>query len=149
MITNTKKFLKKKIFGPRDLIKDKKISRFQKKVYKILKKVPKGKVTTYKALANKAGTKAYRAVGNALNKNPYGYSTISSEAVRKSGSVTKGKIEKNRRLFSVPCHRVIKTNGEVGGFATGTRNKIKLLKKEGIQILKEKINLKKYNFNLN
>lgn len=93
---------------------------FQERVYKILKKVPKGKVTTYKALANKAGTKAYRAVGSAMNKNPY--------------------------APQVPCHRVINSNGEVGGFASGTKNKIKLLKKEGIKIEKGKINLKKYDF---
>ena len=95
---------------------------FNEKVYEILKKVPKGKVTTYKVLANKLNTKAYRAVGNAMNKNPY--------------------------APQVPCHRVIKSNGEVGGFATGTMNKIKLLKKEGVKIEKGKIDIKKYNFNL-
>ena len=124
MITNPRKFLKKKIFGHRDLRKEKKISRFQKKVYKILKRVPKGKVTTYKKIAKKLKTSP-RAVGNALNKNP-----------------TPGT-----RKDQFPCHRVIKTNGEVGGFASGTRNKIKLLKKEGIKIEKGKINLEKYGFN--
>lgn len=98
------------------------VTNFQKRVYKILKKVPKGKITTYKKIAEKLRTSP-RAVGNALNKNPY--------APR------------------IPCHRVIKTNGEVGGFASGTKNKIKLLKKEGIKILKGEIALKKYNFNLN
>lgn len=121
---------------------------FQKRVYKILKKVPKGKVTTYKKIADKLKNSP-RAVGNALNKNPYGYYTISSEAIGNRRSVMKGKSEKNRRLFTVACHRVVKSTGEVGGFATGTKNKIKLLEKEGIQILKEKINLKKYNFNFN
>jgi|TARA_Y100000310_G_scaffold293020_1_gene322274 methylated-DNA-[protein]-cysteine S-methyltransferase len=92
-------------------------TKFQNKVYKICKKVPKGKVTTYKAIAKVMGNKAYRAVGSALNKNPY--------APR------------------VPCHRVINTNGNLGGFASGLKNKIKLLKKEGVQIKNNKID-KKY-----
>jgi len=95
------------------------ITEFQKKVYKILKGVPKGRVTTYKKIAKKLKTSP-RAVGNALNKNPY--------------------------APKIACHRVIKTNGEVGGFSRGKRNKVKLLKKEGIQILKGKIDLKKYGF---
>src|SRR3989338_2106648 len=45
---------------------------FNEKIWLLCKKVPKGKVTTYKLLAEAAGTKAYRAVGNAMNKNPYG-----------------------------------------------------------------------------
>lgn len=86
--------------------------------YEILRKVPKGKVTTYKALARKLGTKAYRAVGNAMNRNP--------------------------RAPHVPCHRVVCSDGSVGGFASGTRKKISMLKKEGIKIINGKINLKKY-----
>jgi len=63
-------------------------------------------------------TKAYRAVGNAMNKNPY--------------------------APEVPCHRVIKSNGFVGGFASGPKKKIQMLKKEGIEIKNNKIDLKKY-----
>ena len=63
---------------------------FNEHCYDLLKKVPKGKVTTYKDLAKALKTKAYRAVGNAMNKNPY------------PGS----------RKGQVPCHRVIKSNGE-------------------------------------
>jgi methylated-DNA-[protein]-cysteine S-methyltransferase len=96
------------------------VTEFQKKVYNICKKIPKGKVTTYRAIAKKIGTKAYRAVGAALNKNPYGISEF------------KGK-------DMVPCHRVINSNGFVGGFATGIKNKIELLKKEGIEIKNNKI----------
>ena len=95
---------------------------FNENCYKLLRKVPKGKVTTYKAIAEKLNTKAYRAVGNAMNKNPY--------------------------APKVPCHRVINSNGELGGFASGIKNKIKLLKEEGIKIENNKINLKKYGFNL-
>ena len=83
-----------------------------------LKKVPKGKVTTYKALAHALNSRAYRAVGNAMNKNPH--------------------------APQVPCHRVIKSDGSIGGFASGTKKKIKMLKKEGIKIINGKIDLKRY-----
>jgi len=81
---------------------------FQQKVYDIVKKIPKGKVLTYKQVAQKIGnSKAYRAVGNALNKN---------------------------RHKDVPCHRVIKSDGSVGGYAKGTAQKKKILQKEGVKI---------------
>ena len=88
-------------------------TKFQNKVYEICKKIPKGKVTTYKAIAEAMGTKAYRAVGQALNRNPY--------------------------APKVPCHRVMSSDGSLGGFATGLKNKIRLLKKEGIEIKNNKI----------
>ncbi len=96
------------------------MQRFNKKAWKLVSKVPRGKVTTYKVVAEKLGTKAYRAVGNAMNKNPYSP--------------------------KVPCHRVVKSNGEVGGFASGTRKKVQMLKKEGIEIKNNKIDLKKFTF---
>ncbi len=58
-------------------------------------------------------TKAYRAVGTALNKNPYSP--------------------------TIPCHRVINSDGSLGGYAFGKEKKIKLLKEEGIKILKNKV----------
>lgn len=90
---------------------------FNDKVYNLCKKIPKGKVSTYKLLSKKLNSKAYRAVGNALNKN---------------------------KSKEIPCHRIINSNGNVGGFAKGTKNKIKLLKKEGIKIKYNKIDIKKY-----
>ena len=81
---------------------------FSEKVYSLLKRIPRGKVTTYKAIAEALGTKAYRAVGNALNKNPD--SPI------------------------VPCHRVVCSDGSVGGYSEGVKKKIKLLKKEGVVV---------------
>ena len=95
-------------------------SPFNERCYSILRKVPKGKVTTYKAIAEKLGTKAYRAVGNAMNKNPY--------------------------APKVPCHRVVGADGRMVGFASGISNKIKMLKSEGIEIKKEKVKLEKYFF---
>ena len=93
---------------------------FNERCYAILRKVPKGKVTTYKEIARKLKSKAYRAVGNAMNKNPY--------------------------APKVPCHRVVKSDGKVGGFASGVRKKIEMLRKEGIEIDKNNriVNMKKY-----
>lgn len=86
---------------------------FSEKCYSLLRKVPKGKTTTYKDIAEALNTKAYRAVGRAMNKNPY--------------------------APQVACHRVIKSNGKIGGFAGGTKKKIALLKKEGIKIKDRKV----------
>lgn len=86
---------------------------FNQRCYDILRKVPKGRVTTYQALARKLGTKAYRAVGNAMNKNPY--------------------------APEVPCHRVVKSNGELGGFAGGSKKKIRLLESEGVTVRESRI----------
>lgn len=91
---------------------------FTEKVYRIVRKIPAGKVTTYKATAKAIGKpKAARAVGNALNKSP--------------------------GMPQVPCHRVIRSDGSVGGYAHGTKKKIKILKKEGIVIKNNKIEIKK------
>ncbi len=102
------------------------LMKFSDKVYSILKKVPKGKVTTYKELAKALNTKAYRAVGNALRCNPY--------------------------APLIPCHRVVKSDGSIGGYIGKTKGKaikkkIKLLEKEGIKIKNNKIvNLKKIKY---
>ena len=102
---------------------------FNQKVWNTCKKIPSGKISTYKEIANQLNSKAYRAVGTALNKNPYGY---------------------NNKLIDkfelVPCHRVINSNGHIGGFAHGSNKKTVLLKKEGIKIKNNTIDLKKYLF---
>jgi methylated-DNA-[protein]-cysteine S-methyltransferase len=96
---------------------------FYQKVYKVLKKVPPGKVTTYKKIAQKLNIKAYQAVGQALKKNP--------------------------DAPIIPCHRVVKSDGAIGGFMGKTsgkaiQKKIKMLKKEGISFSDKKIkNFKK------
>lgn len=83
-----------------------KLTKFQEKIYNVVKRIPKGKVLTYKEVARLAGRpKAYRAVGNALNKNPF--------------------------APAVPCHRVIRSDGRIGGYAQGTKTKTKILRKEG------------------
>lgn len=78
---------------------------FTEKVYKVVRAIPEGEVMTYKEVAQKIGNpKAYRAIGNALNKN---YQP------------------------EIPCHRVVKSNGSVGGYNRGVKAKTALLKKEG------------------
>lgn len=86
---------------------------FDQSVYEACKRIPKGKVATYSDIAKAIGKpKACRAVGNALNKN---------------------------RSKQVPCHRVIKSNRSLGGFAKGTKAKEKLLRKEGVEIIQGKV----------
>ncbi len=82
---------------------------FQKKVWTALCKIPKGETVTYSQLARKIGNpKAVRAVGNAVGKNPF--------------------------APAVPCHRVVRSDGTLGGYSGkgGIATKIKLLKKEGV-----------------
>src|SRR3989344_2434950 len=83
---------------------------FNQKIYELLKKVPKGRVTTYKILAEKLGTKAYRAVGQAMAKNPY--------------------------APIVPCHRVVNSDGNIGNYSGkgGKKGKIRMLEKEGVKV---------------
>lgn len=93
---------------------------FAEEVYRELKLVPRGKVTTYKALAERLGTKAYRAVGTAMKNNPY--------------------------APEVPCHRVVRSDGFVGGFMGKTsgaevEKKISLLQTEGVKVIEGKIDL--------
>lgn len=86
---------------------------FNERCYELLRQIPKGRVTTYKLLAEALGTKAYRAVGNAMAKNP--------------------------DPITVPCHRVVKSDGEIGGYALGTEKKIELLCSEGVAVENGKV----------
>lgn len=88
------------------------------KVYSLLDTVPHGKVTTYKALAQAAGTKAYRAIGQIMKHNPNAPAT--------------------------PCHRVVASNGSLGGFMGKTdkktlQKKIDLLRSEGVAVKNNRI----------
>ena len=92
---------------------------FDQRCYELLLQIPKGKVTTYGEIAHTLGTKAYRAVGQALNRNP--------------------------NLVEVSCHRVVKSNGEVGGYAGGLSRKIELLRQEGVDVSEDgQVDLSKY-----
>lgn len=91
------------------------MTEFQKLCYYTLKHhVPAGSVITYGNLAILMGhPNAYRAVGSAMNKNPY--------------------------APEVPCHRVIKSTGELGDYAFGSALKQKRLQEEGVRIVNNKV----------
>jgi methylated-DNA-[protein]-cysteine S-methyltransferase len=78
------------------------------KTYELLKTVPRGRVTTYKSLAEALGTRGYRAIGQFMKKNPY--------------------------APKVPCHRVVAASGAIGGYAGGIPKKIQMLQAEGVQV---------------
>ncbi|MBW2971516.1 MGMT family protein [Candidatus Woesearchaeota archaeon] len=100
---------------------------FNEDVWEMCKRIPEGSVSTYGELARALNTKAYQAVGNAMNKNPRGaWNTSGPERV--------------------PCHRVVNSDGRVGGFARGTEAKIALLEKEGVEVRNNKVDLKRYLF---
>ena len=84
-------------------------TKFQVKVWRYLKKIPVGSTKTYSQVAKAIGKPlAVRAVANAIAKNPY--------------------------PPKIPCHRIIRSNGSLGGYSAkgGLKTKKKLLKKEGI-----------------
>ncbi len=82
------------------------VTPFQQKVYDVVRRIPRGQTRTYAQVARLIGNpRASRAVGNALNRNPF--------------------------APEVPCHRVVRSDGSVGGFASGSAKKIKLLRREG------------------
>ncbi|MCL5666252.1 MAG: MGMT family protein [Patescibacteria group bacterium] len=78
---------------------------FKQKVYRVVRQIPKGKLLTYGQVAFLAGSpNACRAVGNILSKNfdP-----------------------------SIPCHRVVRADGKLGGYNRGRRKKCEILRSEG------------------
>lgn len=85
-------------------------SSFQRKVYEVVRQIPRGEVRTYAWVAKQIGNpKAARAVGQALKRN--------------------------RWAPKIPCHRVIASDGTLGGYsaAGGLAGKRKLLRQEGVQ----------------
>jgi len=83
---------------------------FFQKVLAVVAKIPRGQVLTYQEVARRAGRpRAYRAVGNILNKN------FDRE---------------------IPCHRVIRSDGKLGGYNRGVRKKAEILHKEGVRTFK-------------
>ncbi len=86
---------------------------FQQKVYRATQKIPKGKVATYKAIGESIGTRAYRAVGQALHENPV--------------------------PLLVPCHRVVGSDRGLTGFGGGINLKKKILEAEGVEFEGDKV----------
>ncbi len=86
-------------------------TKFQVKVWKYLKTIPKGKIKTYKQVATAINSpKSARAVANACAKNPY--------------------------VPKIPCHRVIRSDGSPGGYSGkgGIKQKLRLLRSEKVKI---------------
>ena len=86
-------------------------TKFQIKVWNYLKKIPKGETRTYLEVGKAIGKpKAHRAVANAVGKNPY--------------------------PPKIPCHRVIRSDGSLGGYSGkgGIKTKLKLLRSEKVKI---------------
>src|SRR5256885_11168945 len=86
---------------------------FNQKVWAMTARIPAGQVRTYAWVARELGSKGYRAVGNALNRNPY--------------------------APAVPCHRVVGSDGSLTGFAGGLEMKRKLLAREGVPVKGDKV----------
>ena len=89
---------------------------FNEKVWAMTARIPAGKVTTYAAIARALGSQGYRAVGNALNRNPY--------------------------APAVPCHRVVGSDGSLTGFAGGVEKKQRLLTEEGVPFRKGRVDVR-------
>ena len=88
--------------------------RIEERIYKKLLQVPYGKITTYGELSRSVGLKnGQRVVGQIMKKNPF--------------------------PVIIPCHRVVKSNGDIGGYAFGINVKKTMLSKEGICIKKDMI----------
>ena len=88
---------------------------FNEKVWALTVRIPRGSVATYGAIAHRLGSKAYRGVGNALNRHPY--------------------------APQVPSHRVVGSDGKLTGFAGGLRKKAALLREEGVEVRGDKVDV--------
>lgn len=89
---------------------------FERKVLVATFKIPRGKVSTYKRIAAKIGKpRAYRATANALHKNPL--------------------------HPIVPCHRVVRSDGKFGGEKKAAASRRKLVEKEGVPIVNDKVRM--------
>jgi methylated-DNA-[protein]-cysteine S-methyltransferase len=86
---------------------------FDERCYQLLKLIPRGKVTTYGEIARALNTKAWRAVGSAMAKN--------------------------KNLFVIPCHRVVRSDGSIGQYALGSDKKASLLMEEGVEVVNGKV----------
>jgi len=86
---------------------------FDERCYQLLKLIPEGKVTTYGEIARALNTKAWRAVGSAMAKN--------------------------KNLFVIPCHRVVRSDGSIGQYILGSDKKANLLMEEGVEIVNGKV----------
>jgi methylated-DNA-[protein]-cysteine S-methyltransferase len=100
-------------------VREQKIARKYEKMQQLLLQIPTGKVTTYGTLAAQ------------LDVSPRGIGRM---------------LHQNKSLVAIPCHRVIKSDGNIGGYASGIESKKALLRSEGIVIVDDLVDLEKYGF---
>lgn len=93
---------------------------FEQKVWAVTARIPRGKVATYGDVAAALHSRAYRAVGAALGRNPY--------------------------APAVPCHRVIGSTGRLIGFAGGLPRKARLLRAEGVSVRAGRVDLRQCRY---
>jgi methylated-DNA-[protein]-cysteine S-methyltransferase len=93
---------------------------FSEKVWDLTRRIPAGRVATYADLAKKLNTSGFRAVGGALNRNPY--------------------------APQVPCHRVVGSTGHLTGYAGGLDAKKRLLESEGVPVVNGRVDLKTFRW---
>ena len=91
---------------------------FAQKVWALTARVRPGRVTTYGQIADKLGTRASRAVGGAMHRNPY--------------------------APEVPCHRVVGHDGSLVGFGGGLKRKQRMLSHEGIEFVNGKVDMARH-----
>jgi methylated-DNA-[protein]-cysteine S-methyltransferase len=112
----------KKSYCEQDILRGRLVSgmSFCQKVWALTARIPEGRVTTYGHIARHLGTHAYRAVGLAMNKNPY--------------------------APAVPCHRVVGSQGALTGFAGGLPKKRAMLAAEGVPMREGRVMLEQAMF---
>lgn len=96
---------------------------FEKRVYAVVRRIPSGQTRSYRWVAVRLGNPGLaRAVGNALNRNPY-LSRDHAQTHKRRNAQT-----------SIPCHRVIRSDGTLGGYALGPAKKRIRLQQEGASV---------------
>ena len=118
------------------------MGRIFSRVYQVVQKIPAGKVTTYGQIA--------QMINDQWLSREAGSHSAGMVDSKKIGARTVGwALHKNPTPVVVPCHRVVAANGSLHGFAQGLAKKKELLKKEGIKIRNDKIDLEKYQWKPN
>jgi methylated-DNA-[protein]-cysteine S-methyltransferase len=94
---------------------------FENAVLDLVKKIPPGKVTTYGEIARALGRpRCWRAVASALSRNPF--------------------------PVLIPCHRVVRSDGKIGGYVFGKKRKEALLRMEGVEVKRGRVDLDRLMF---
>jgi len=90
-------------------------------VLDLVRRIPAGRVTTYGEIARALGKpKHWRVVANILSKNPH--------------------------PVAIPCHRVVRSDGRIGGYIFGRKRKEELLRAEGVEVRRGKVDLSRFMF---